>query len=211
GDWNGGGGTILAGQGTDEVAVTAGTFQLTVTDEGGCQGKRTFLVGTTSVSIPDFEVEPICDGSLELGFDSVEFAGGYASPAEGNMQIQMISSSNLGWGEAFLQVIVTHEDGTQDISILDSDSDFETYNQDTNPELALVFGDSVQVTFFGTGNPALDANFAVNLFNCVNNCNGENEENCSNFEDLVSGEILYLGPALCEVQEAFGTWSVEGP
>ena len=64
GDWNGGA-TILAGQGTDEVAVTAGTFQLTVTDEGGCQGKRTFLVGTTSVSIPDFEVEPICDGSLE--------------------------------------------------------------------------------------------------------------------------------------------------
>ena len=58
---------------------------------------------------------------------------------------------------------------------------------------------------------ALDANFAVNLFNCVNNCNGENEDNCSNFEDLVSGEILYLGPALCEVQEAFGTWSVEGP
>jgi len=211
GDWNGGGGTVLAGQGTDEVAVTAGTFQLTVTDEGGCQGKRTFLVGTTSVSIPDFEVDPICDGSLELGFDSVEFAGGYASPAEGNMQIQMVSSSTLGWGEAFLQVIVTHEDGTQDISILDSDSDFESYNQDTNPELALVFGDTVQVTFFGTGNPALDANFAVYLFNCVNNCNGDNGENCSNFEDLVTGEVLYLGPALCEVQEALGTWSVDGP
>ena len=117
-DWNGGGGTVLAGQGTDEVAVTAGTFQLTVTDEGGCQGKRTFLVGTTSVSIRISKWSPSAMGLWSSPFDSVEFAGGYASPAEGNMQIQMISSSTLGWGEAFLQVIVTHEDGTQDISIL---------------------------------------------------------------------------------------------
>ena len=132
-DWNGGGGTVLAGQGTDQVYLTAGTYQLTVTDAGGCQGKRTFVVGTTSVSIPDFDVDPICDGSLELGFDSVEFAGGYASPAEGNMQIQMSAANSFGWGEAFLQVIVTHEDGSQDISILECDGTFEQHNQDTNP------------------------------------------------------------------------------
>ena len=210
-DWNGGGGTVLSGQGTDEVYLTAGTFQVTVTDAGGCQGKRTFVVGTTTVSIPDFEVDPICDGSLELGFDSVEFAGGYASPAEGNVQIQMSATSDFGWGEAFLQVIVTHEDGTQDIALLECDSEFEQHNQDTNPSLALVYGDTIQVTFFGSGDPVLDATFGVQFYNCVNNCNGDNEDNCATYADMTSGEILFLDAALCEVQEAFGTWSVEGP
>ena len=210
-DWNGGGGEIVSGQGTDAVYVTPGIYQLTVTDQGGCQGKRTFIIGTTSVSIPDLEIAPICDGSLELGFDSVEFAGGYASPAEGNMQIQMFASTSLGWGEGFLQVIVTHEDGSQDISILQCDGVFENYTQDTNPELAMVYGDSVQVTFFGTGDPDLDANFSVSLFNCVNNCTGENADNCSEFNNLTQGQVLYNGPAMCEVQEAFGVWTVDGP
>ena len=211
GDWNGGGGTVLAGQDTDEVYLTAGTYQLTVTDADGCQGTRTFVMETTSVNIPQFEIDPICDGSPELGFDSVEFAGGYSTSGDNGLKIFMSSNNPFGWGQAFLEVIVTHADGTADITILESENEFTAHNQETHPELSLVWGDTLQVTFFGTGDPTLDSTFGCTVFNCVNDCNGDNADNCSNFEDLVSGEILYLGPALCEVQEAFGTWSVSGP
>ena len=202
GNWNGGGGQVLAAQGA-EAWLTAGAYQVSFVDDGGCPSSET-LVLAESTPVTAFTNQNLCwDGSGEV---SLEFGEGHASPSEGNLQIQMISSSSLGWGEAFLQVIVTHEDGTQDISILECDDDFESYNQDTNPELALMYGDWVQVTFFGTGDPALDASFAVNLFNCVNNCNGDNAANCNSFNNLTSGQILYLGPAGC-TSTTEGVWT----
>ena len=39
--------------------VTAGVYQVTVVDEGGCEGKRTFVISGTSSTISDFTIDPI--------------------------------------------------------------------------------------------------------------------------------------------------------
>ena len=212
-DWNGGGGEILTGQGAPVATLVPGTYQLTVTDEGGCQGNRTFVIGTTSVSIPDLTVEPICDGSLEAGFDSVAFAGGYASPEDGFFTVQMLSGSN--WNGAYLQVVVTHPDSTQEISLLESFGPLSIYppigGESYYPELELAYGDSITVTFVGSGNAAFDATLQVDIYNCESNCTGDNADNCFSATDMVDGQVIYEGAALCFVEEAEGAWTVNGP
>ena len=69
-DWQGGGGTIEDGQGDSVAELTAGLYQLTVTDGEGCQGRYTFPIAETSVNIPDFSVPAICDFSEEVAEDS---------------------------------------------------------------------------------------------------------------------------------------------
>ena len=78
-DWQGGGGTVVNGQETSIAELTAGVYQLTVTDGSGCQGRYTFPIAETSVNIPDLTLEPTCDFSEEAGLDSLVFEGGFSS------------------------------------------------------------------------------------------------------------------------------------
>ena len=207
-DWQGGGGTIEDGQGDSVAELTAGLYQLTVTDGEGCQGRYTFPIAETSVNIPDFSVPAICDFSEEVAEDSVVFEGGFASPEVGYYFAQLLSGE--GWNSAYLEVQVISPDTTV-ASLLTTSQGFEAIpqpgNEDEWPELAIELGDSVLVIFNTSGDPLIDQELGVNLYNCVANCSGDNA-NCLEFNGLTDGDTLYYGPATCAVQPAYGTWSV---
>ena len=96
-------------------------------------------------------------------------------------------------------------------SLLTTSQGFEAIpqpgNEDEWPELAIELGDSVLVIFNTSGDPLIDQELGVNLYNCVANCSGDNA-NCLEFNGLTDGDTLYYGPATCAVQPAYGTWSV---
>ena len=197
GDWNGGGGDVLSSDGAG-AWLTAGVYQVTVEDEGGCEGKRTFILSPSASTIPDLTIDPLCG---DAAFDTVTFEGGYASPAEGYVQLQLFSSIN-GWDGSFLNIDIIHPDGTTTNSTVTLPSgNFANVND--VPELAIVYGDSIEVTFV-SNNPENDQYFSFDMFNCVNNCIS-NPDACSSFNDLTTSVVFY-GPALCEVQPALGTW-----
>ena len=197
GDWNGGGGDVLSSDGAG-AWLTAGVYQVTVEDEGGCEGKRTFILSPSASTIPDLTIDPLCG---DAAFDTVTFEGGYASPAEGYVQLQLFSSIN-GWDGSFLNIDIIHPDGTTTNSTVTLPSgNFANVND--VPELAIVYGDSIEVTFV-SNNPDNDQYFSFDMFNCVNNCIS-NPDACSSFNDL-STSVVFYGPALCEVQPALGTW-----
>lgn len=197
GDWNGGGGTVLSSDGPG-AWLTSGVYQVTVTDEGGCQGKRTFILSPSASTIPNLSIDPLCG---ESAFDTIAFTGGYASPAEGFVQLQLSSSIN-GWDGSFLNIDIIHADGTTTTSIVTLNSgSFGNIND--NPDLAIVYGDSIQVTFV-SNDPSNDPFLSFSMFNCVNNCIS-NPAACTSFDDLSTG-VIYYGPAACSVQPALGTW-----
>ena len=197
GDWNGGGGDVLSSEGAG-AWLTAGVYQVTVEDEGGCEGKRTFILSPSASTIPDLTIDPLCG---DAAFDTVTFEGGYASPAEGYVQLQLFSSIN-GWDGSFLNIDIIHPDGTTTNSTVTLPSgNFANVND--VPELAIVYGDSIEVTFV-SNNPDNDQYFSFDMFNCVNNCIS-NPDACTSFNELTSSVVFY-GPALCEVQPALGTW-----
>ena len=197
GDWNGGGGEVLSSNGAG-AWLTAGVYQVIVEDEGGCEGKRTFIMAPSASTIPEVTVDPLCG---EAAFDTISFNGGYSSPAEGYLSLYLYSTLN-GWDGSFLSVDIIHEDGTVTNSTITLNSgNFANVNND--PDLAIVYGDSVQVTYV-SNDPSNDQFFSIDIFNCVTNCIS-NPDGCSTINDLSTG-VVYYGPALCTVQPAFGTW-----
>ena len=196
-DWNGGGGEVLSSSGAG-AWLTAGVYQVIVEDEGGCEGKRTFILSPSASTIPEITIDPLCG---DAAFDTIAFTGGYASPAEGYVSLQLFSSIN-GWDGSFLSIDIIHEDGSVTNSTVTLNSGgFGNIND--NPDLAIVYGDSIEVTFI-SNDPGNDQYFSFSMFNCVQNCIS-NPDACSTFDNLSTG-VVYYGPAACSVQPAFGTW-----
>ena len=202
GDWNGGGGEVLSTNGP-LAYVTPGIFQVTVVDEGGCEGKRTFVISPTAATIPDVTVEPMCGGEP---FDTLTFSGGYASPAEGLLSLQLSSSIN-GWDGSFLDINIIHLDGTTTNEIVTLNSGTFA-NIDNNQNLALAYGDTVSIEFV-SNNPDNDQYFSLSVFNCVTNCISLPDA-CDQISELSNG-VIYYAPAACTVQPAYGEWQVDGP
>ena len=199
-DWNGGGGQVLVDNGAS-AWLTAGIYQVIVTDTAGCEGRRTFLLNQTPASIPEaLNVEALCG---DEAFQPVQFTGGFSSPSEGFLNFQLGSSSGAGWGGSFIEVQIIHEDSTITTSEHSTTSGTAYINDD--PDLAIVYGDSIVVTYFTADAASDEFNYIV-MFNCVNNCNGDNGNSCTEFNDLSPG-VLFEGQALCEVQPALGTWA----
>ena len=201
GDWNGGGGEVLSSEGPS-ATLTAGVFQVTVVDEGGCEGRRTFVISPSASTIPEVTTEAVCG---EGPYDPVEFSGGFSSPAEGFLQLQLFSSLS-GWQGSFLSVDVIHADSTITNSTVTLPSGGFANVQDL-ADLGLVFGDSVLITYV-SADPANDEFFSFNLSNCANNCS-LNPEACQEINDLATG-VVYYAPAFCEVQPALGSWTEDG-
>jgi len=197
GDWNGGGGDVLSSDGAG-AWLTAGVYQVTVEDEGGCEGKRTFILAPSASTLPDVTVDPLCG---DAAFDTIAFSGGYSSPAEGYLSLYLYSNLN-GWDGSFLNIDIIHEDGSVTNSTVTMNSG-AFLNINSNPDLAIAFGDSIQITYV-SNNPDNDPFFSVDLFNCVSNCIS-NPDGCTTIDDLSTGVIFY-GPAACNVQPAYGTW-----
>ena len=201
-DWNGGGGEVLVDAGSS-AWVTAGIYQVIVTDEGGCEGRRTFIMSPTAATVPEeLNIGALC--GVEALDSMVEFTGGFASPGEGFVSLYLFSSTGTGWGGSYLEVEIIHEDSSVTSTIVSLPSgSFANVNDE--PGLAIVYGDSISVTYV-SADPAFDEFYTFDMFNCVQNCNNGNPDACTNFTDLSAG-LLYYGPALCEVQPALGTWS----
>lgn len=195
-NWNGGGGQVLSSDG-GSAYVTPGLYQVVVSDEEGCDGKRTFAIGSTS-TIPDQTIDPLCGAAA---FDPVTFDGGYSSLGQGYLQLQLFSSLN-GWEGSFLSVDILHEDGTVTNSAITLSSGGFA-NVGGNEDLAIAFGDEVQITYV-SNNPANDQYFSLIIFNCVSNCNG-NPDACTQIDDLSSG-VIYSAPASCPTEPILGTW-----
>ena len=150
--------------------LTAGIYQVIVADEGGCEGRRTFLLSQTAASIPEaLNVTALCG---DEAFDPVEFTGGFASPSEGYLSFQLTGSTGNGWGGSYLDVQIIHEDGTVTTSTVSlASGTFANINDD--PDLAIVYGDSIQVTYI-SADPSNDQFNSFDMFNCVQNCIGDN-------------------------------------
>ena len=102
-----------------------------------------------------------------------------------------------------MDVQIIHEDGTVTTSTVSlASGTFANINDD--PDLAIVYGDSIQVTYI-SADPSNDEFNTFDMFNCVQNCIGDNANSCTTFDDLSSG-LLFYGPALCQVQPALGAW-----
>ena len=75
-DWNGGGGEVVSDNGIS-AEVTAGVYQVTVVDEGGCEGKRTFVDLGHIFHHSRLDHRPHL---REAPFDTVTFSGGILKP-----------------------------------------------------------------------------------------------------------------------------------
>ena len=199
-DWNGGGGQVLDTLGAG-AWLTAGSYQVTALSDGvGCGGIETFVLSESTPPPSTYSDVNICWGDVEEV--SFEFDGGSASPAEGYFSLYLYSTLN-GWDGSFLSIDVIHEDGTVTNSIVTMPNGSTFANFNNVPELAIVYGDSVEVTYV-SNNPDNDQYFSIDIFNCVTNCISE-PDNCYSFNDLTSG-LLFSGQAGCgpSIQ---GVWS----
>ena len=198
-NWNGGGGQVLDTLGAG-AWLTAGTYQVTALSDGVvCGGAKTFVLSESTPPPSAYPDVDICWDDVEEV--SLEFEGGYVSPDEGFVQLQLFSSIN-GWNGSFLNIDVIHEDGTVTNSTVTLPSGTFANVNDV-PELAIVYGDSVEVTYV-SNNPDNDQYFSFDMFNCVNNCISE-PDNCYSFNDLTAG-LLFSGPAGCG-ESIQGVWS----
>ena len=190
-DWNGLGGEVYeVGPNGDEAWLAPGMYRLLVEDAGGCFGQRVFLVDGVDSTIPDFTVPPMC-----TDLDTVVFEGGFSSSDEGDLNIYLITSNDLGWLGSFVNVYVNGEV----VSTLTlSNSTFDNF------AYPIVLGDFIEVEYI-SANPSGDVNNSVQVYNC------DNSENLTEINDLVPG-IIYSSDAQCETQPAFGVWEeVSGP
>ena len=124
--------------------------------------------------------------------------GGNVPQAEGFLYLQLYSSVS-GWNGSFLSIDIIHADNSVTSTVVSLPTgSFANVNDE--PDLAIVFGDSISITYV-SADPAFDEFYSFDLFNCVQNCIGENANACTTFDNLSAG-LLYYGPALCSYQPA---------
>ena len=133
-NWNGGGGQVLSSDG-GSAYVTPGLYQVVVSDEEGCDGKRTFAIGSTS-TIPDQTIDPLCGAAA---FDPVTFDGGYSSLGQGYLQLQLFT---LNVEDRFER---GHRRGRNSDQFCHHGSG--GFANGGNEDLAIAFGDEVQITY----------------------------------------------------------------
>ncbi|MDE0721785.1 MAG: gliding motility-associated C-terminal domain-containing protein [Flavobacteriales bacterium] len=190
-DWNGLGGQIYdIGPDDDEAWLAPGMYRLEVEDAGGCFGQRIFQVTGLDSDIPDMTIPPMC-----TGLDTVVFEGGFSSTDEGDLNLYLITSNNLGWEGSFINVYVNGE-VVSTLTLINS-----TFGVFAVP---IVFGDFIEIEY-------ISANVNNDLFNQVQIFNCSNSENETVINSLSSG-IIYSSDALCETQAALGLWEeTSGP
>ena len=190
-DWNGLGGEVYeVGTNGDEAWLAPGMYRLLVEDAGGCFGQRVFLVDGVDSTIPDVTIPPMC-----TGLDTVAFEGGFSSSDEGDLNIYLISSNDLGWEGSFINVYVNGEVVTT-LTLTNSTFDNFAY--------PIVFGDFIEVEYI-SADVDNDMNNQVQVYNC------SNSQNLTEINNLSSG-IIYTSDAQCATQEAFGVWEeTSGP
>jgi gliding motility-associated-like protein len=197
-------GNIPAGTATNQQCFVfsgnnPGFYSVIVTDENGCQGLNIQEV----IQIESFidEANEELSGAYCNGLESVSFAGGFSNPANGDLLIYAQDGSANGWLGAYLNVEITHADGTTDTYLVTATSSF------TISSAPITLGDTWTFTYVSNGNAAQDAN---NSFWAIN-CNGEIWNSTNEIGPGLTPGLVYEGVSSCAPSELSGTWAVTGP
>lgn len=172
-----------------------GFYSVIVTDENGCQGLNIQEI----VQVESFIDEDNNDlsGAYCDGLTPVEFTGGFSNPASGNLIVYAQDGSSTGWQGAYLNVVITHLDGTTDTYLFTATNTFTVFNA------PITLGDTWVFTYVSNGNAAQDAN---NSFWAIN-CNGEIYQSGMG---LTAG-VVYEGVSSCAPSALSGAWTITGP
>jgi gliding motility-associated-like protein len=192
-------GQLLPGEPTDEQCIDlsgnlSGSYQVIVTNDEGCQG---FNIQNVEIIASFIDVENEQNsGAYCNGLEPVTFDGGYSNPADGNLNVFMLSTSANGWQGSNIVVTVTHLDGTEDSYIM------TTANAFTIGTAPITVGDEICIEYVSSGFG--DANNSVWIFNC------SNQGQTVIGPGLTPGTI-WCATSGCTSQPLFGSWNVEGP
>jgi gliding motility-associated-like protein len=173
------------------TGAVAGNYQVIVTDENGCQG---FNIATTNTILS--YIDPINEENSRAycdGLESVSFTGGFSNPAVGNFVVYCFGGVQ-GWQGSYLNVTVTHLNGTTDSYIMTTSGPFLVNS------CPITVGDEITVTYVSSGN---DTGNYIQVFNCSNTG--------SQTINPLSAGVVWTGTSACTAQPLFGTWSVTGP
>jgi gliding motility-associated-like protein len=197
-------GNIPAGAATNQQCFefsgnNPGFYSIIVTDENGCQGLNIQEV----IQIESFidEANEDLSGAYCDGLESVSFTGGFSNPAQGDLLIYAQDGSANGWQGAYLNVVITHADGTTDTYLVTATTSF------TISSAPITLGDTWTFTYVSNGNATQDAN---NSFWAIN-CNGEIWNSVNEIGPGLTPGIVYQGVSSCAPSELSGEWTVTGP
>ncbi|MFM7310642.1 MAG: gliding motility-associated C-terminal domain-containing protein, partial [Flavobacteriales bacterium] len=187
-------GTALDGPCAEVTGNVNGNYAIYVTDSTGCQGFNIKLVNTTPVfpcESNDLNNGPKCDGLEPLSFC------GYTVPAEDNLVVYGLSTSQNGWQGSYINVYLYPADG----------GPMETYffttfgSLNVFDDVMIGAGDSIAIEYFS--NNATNNN-SLWVFNC-----GQNSPTIIN--GPLSDGIVWSALSTCYPSALPGTWSVTGP
>ena len=197
-------GNIPAGAATNQQCFqfsgnNPGFYSIIVTDENGCQGLNIQEV----IQIESFidEANEELSGAYCDGLESVSFTGGFSNPAQGDLLIYAQDGSANGWQGAYLNVVITHADGTSDTYLVTATTSF------TISSAPITLGDTWTFTYVSNGNATQDAN---NSFWAIN-CNGEIWNSVNEIGPGLTPGVVYQGVSSCAPSELSGEWVVTGP
>ena len=197
-------GNIPAGVATNQQCFefsgnNPGFYSVIVTDENGCQGLNIQEVVQIESFIDEDNNElsgPYCNG-----LETVSFTGGFSNPAQGDLLIYAQDGSANGWQGAYLNVVITHLDGTTDTYLVTATTSF------TISSAPITLGDTWTFTYVSNGNATQDAN---NSFWAIN-CNGEIFNSVNELGAGLTPGLVYEGVSSCAPSELSGQWTVTGP
>lgn len=172
-----------------------GNYSILVTDENGCEGLNIKLIQITESFVCESNDDN--NGAHCEGLESVDFCG-YSNPAEDDLIIYGLSTSQNGWQGSYINVYIYPSDGGEVESYF-----FTTFGAlNIFDDIQIGAGDSIAIEYVANGN-----NFAGNSL-WVINC-GQTSPTIVP-APLTSG-FVFNAMSTCYPEELNGQWSVTGP
>jgi gliding motility-associated-like protein len=186
-------GTIYSDNTSQQSAyLSAGTFVLQVTTDGGCIGQRIFNIDATDATIP----EDTWSGAYCEGLQDLEFCCGYASADAGNFTLYMFNTQG-NWTLASLDIYVNGELILENVQAPTPNTPLWT------PGFTIYYGDFIEI-FYDPGNST--GTHSLKALNCTNSP-------LQLFTIPLTGEgLIWSGFAACPSSPPVGYWEViDGP
>lgn len=186
-------GTVYSDDTTQQsIYLSAGTFILQVTTEGGCIGQRIFNIDATDATIP----EDTWSGAYCEGLEDLEFCCGFASADAGNFTLYMFNTQG-NWTLASLDIYVNGELILEDVQAPTPNTPLWT------PGFTIYYGDFIEI-YYDPGNST--GTQSLSALNCTN----------SPFQlfsiPLTDEGLIWSGFAACPSSPPVGYWEIlEGP
>jgi gliding motility-associated-like protein len=186
-------GTVYSDDTTQQsIYLSAGTFILQVTTDGGCIGQRIFNIDATDATIP----EDSWSGAYCEGLEELEFCCGYASADAGNFTLYMFNTQG-NWTLASLDIYVNGELILEDVQAPTPNTPLWT------PGFTIYYGDFIEI-YYDPGNST--GTQSLSALNCTNSP-------FQLFSIPLTGEgLIWSGFAACPSSPPVGYWEIlDGP